>query len=77
MYRTALQLNLSISVKLILIDDDSLPVLPITAHIQHTVMSIEPAFTLTWPSPWQAAEVETTKCTLLLTLCQFCKFPHR
>lgn len=49
------------SLKLILIDDDSLPILPTTAWIQHTAMGSEPAVTVTWPSPWRAAEVENNK----------------
>lgn len=65
-----------LSVKLILMDDDSLPILPTTTQIQHSAMGSKRAVTLTWPSPWQAAEVETTNCTLLLTPCQFCRFPR-
>lgn len=40
-----------LSVKLILIDDDSLPISPTTIQIQHSAMGCKTAVTLTWPSP--------------------------
>ncbi len=49
---TPLKLDLSMSVKLILKDDDNLSILPVTAQILHGVVGSQPAFTLTWPSPW-------------------------